>query len=178
MLDALSIAMAPRRESLTDHHDPAFLHPGRSVLVLLHDVRPLEVESLVLGALHESQEPTLRADPGAVGRALGPEVVDRLAGFPLPGAERIVERLVLLDRTSAVAVLAERLDHLRHLHLGAAIWREWEAVHEEVERAWLPFAHRVDARLSTRFEHWSRVFRRRQARARSGTVGEAPSTST
>jgi hypothetical protein len=161
VMRALALAMEPRLAALDDDHHPAYLHPGRSLLVLLHDVEQLDPEALPLAALHESGEAALRAPVDRVRAELGPGVADALDELPLPGAEDLAEALVLLDRGAALAVLAERLDHLRHLHLAPERAASWPAVHEEVERVWRPFAARIDERLTVRYAHWSRTFARR-----------------
>ena len=162
--EALALGMEPRLAALDDDHHPALLHPGRSLLVLLHDVESLDEPSLLLAALHESADAALRVPPQRVRDRLGPALVDRLAALPLPGHEALAERLVLLDRASALAVLAEHLDQLRHLHLRPETGAEWSETLEEVERAWGPFASRIDERLSVRYGHWSRAFARRLRR--------------
>jgi len=161
---AFRLAMEPRIEALTDDHHPAYLHPGRSILVLLHDVEALESGGLVLAALHESEDDALRADRAIVADALGAVVAERLAELPIPGADRLEESLVLLPAGSAQAVLAERLDQLRHLHLRPEWADRWPGIHAEVERAWRPLAARVDDRLAVRYAHWSRTFEKRLRR--------------
>ena len=159
---AFATAMAPRIERLEDDHHPAYLHPGRSVLVLIHDVGAVPCTTLVTAALLESEDHQLRVPPGEVTR-FGARIVADLAALPLPGDERLVERLVGLSREGALAALAERLDHLRHLHLRDDLRPRWAERHREVVGAWLPFAERTEPRLATRFAHWERTFRRRVA---------------
>jgi hypothetical protein len=73
----------------------------------------------------------------------------------------MLERLVGLDDGLGLAVLAERLDHLRHLHLRPDLRGCWGRRHEEVSAVWLPFANRTHAGLGRRFAHWERTFARR-----------------
>lgn len=157
----LGIAMAPRVRSLEDDHHPAYLHPGRSALILLRDVGFVDASVLALAILHESSDMALRAEREAVGASLGPRTLEVLDSLPLPGDEELVERLLGLGSGAALAVLAERLDQLRHLHLREELVDTWAATHHEVERAWLPFSQRCHPRLATRFGHWYRVFARR-----------------
>jgi hypothetical protein len=157
---AIETAMAPRIERLSDDHHPAFLHPGRSVLVLVRDVGAVPSETLVVAALLETEDAELRVSMDEVAR-VGPRTLDDLSAMPLPGDERLMERLVGLPRGLALAVLAERLDHLRHLHLREDLWPHWVERHREVVEAWLPFAERAEPGLATRFGHWERTFRRR-----------------
>ncbi len=164
VLEALEIAMEPRRRQLSDDHHPAFLHPGRSVLIILHDVREVpDGNALALAALHESRDPLLRPSAADVERAAGEDVAGALEALPLPGCENLAEELVLLERGRALAVLAEQLDHLRHLHLRQDL-RDWRSVHAEVADVWGPFAQRMEPRLGVRFAHWLRTFRRRLRR--------------
>lgn len=158
---ALEVAMRLRVERLTDDHHPAYLHPGRSVLILLHDVQELEAGALTLTAIHESCDPELRVPVERVAEEVGPDVAAARSAIPQPGSDDLAERLVLLDREAALAALAERLDQLRHLHLRSDLTASWQATHAEVDAVWLPFAGRIDPRLTTRYAHWLRSFGRR-----------------
>lgn len=157
---AHALAMEPRLAALEDDHHPAYLHPGRTVLLLLQDIGPLAVEALSTAALHESEDPSLRVGAEAIAAALGDEVAGRLASLPLPGDERLLERLVTLEHETLLVALAERLDQLRHAHLRAdRNW--WTSIHEEAAAAWLPVAERTHPRLADRYRHWYRTFGRR-----------------
>jgi len=162
VLEALRLAMEPRTRLLDDDHHPSFLHPGRSVLVILHDVQePAGANSLALAALHESRDDRLRVGTADVERILGVELAGALEELPRPGWEDLAERLVLLERGPALAVLAEHLDHLRHLHLRHDLVMERASVYEEVAEVWGPFAQRTEPRMGVRFAHWLRTFRKR-----------------
>jgi (p)ppGpp synthase/HD superfamily hydrolase len=157
---AHALAMGPRLSALEDDHHPAYLHPGRTVLLLLQDVGPLPVELLSAAALHESENPSLRVGTQAIAAALGEEVAEQVASLPLPGDDRLLERLVTLDHGLLLVALAERLDQLRHAHLRADdAW--WASIHEEAGAAWLPVAERTHPRLADRYRHWYRTFARR-----------------
>jgi (p)ppGpp synthase/HD superfamily hydrolase len=157
---AYALAMEPRIASLEDDHDPAYLHPGRSVLVLLRDVGALPPEILAAAAVHETEDAELRVDPALVRSVLGDAVAEVVKSLPLSGDERLAERLVLLDEGARLAALAERLDQLRHAHLREDPDR-WRAIHEEAAAAWLPVAERTHPRLADRYRHWHRTFARR-----------------
>jgi (p)ppGpp synthase/HD superfamily hydrolase len=157
---SLALAMAPRVETLDDDHHPAYLHPGRTVLVLLQDVGDVPLIALCGAALHETEDADLRVSVDAVRTALGDEVADLLAALPQPGSERLVERLVTLDRGSLLVALAERLDQLRHAHLHSnRDW--WRVIYEEAGAVWVPVAERTHPRLADRYRHWYRTFGRR-----------------
>ena len=96
---------------------------------------------------------------------LGEAVAALVESLPLPGDDRLAERLITLDEGPRLAALAERLDHLRHAHMREdRTW--WRAVHEEAGAVWVPVAERTHPRLATRYRHWHRTFARRLQRAR------------
>ncbi|MEQ1856563.1 MAG: hypothetical protein ABL963_08835 [Longimicrobiales bacterium] len=156
---AYAMAMRPRIEAL-DEHDPAYLHPGRTVLVLLQDVGPLAGEVLAAAAVHESEEARFRTSTDAVRQELGDDVAVLVESLPLPDEDALTERLVTLDEPARLVALAERLDHLRHAHLrNDPDW--WRALRTEVEGAWAPVAERTHARLADRYRAWLRAMGRR-----------------
>jgi hypothetical protein len=57
---AHALAMQSRIELLDDDHHPSYLHPGRSVLVLLRDVGQLPAEILATAAVHDTEDKDLR----------------------------------------------------------------------------------------------------------------------
>lgn len=66
-------AIAPRQagpHALGSDQHPDFLHPGRSVLILLEDLRETDPGALTVGALAESRNPRLRVVPGRAHRIL------------------------------------------------------------------------------------------------------------
>lgn len=158
---AHALAMAPRVDVLDDDHHPAYLHPGRSALILLRDVGRVDVSVLVVAALHESLDAHLRVGAEELEEQVGPAASEALASIPRPGDERLVERLLALGPGLSLAALAERLDHLRHLHVRADLVDLWPDSHQEVMEAWLPFAHRVHPKLAVRYAHWARTFVKR-----------------
>ncbi len=158
---ACALAMEPRVARLEDDHHPAYLHPGRSVLILLQDVGPLPGVTLAAAAVLESQDRELRLPVDRVSAELGEGVAASVSTVPFPGDDDLVERLIGLEADLALAALAERLDDLRHLHLRADLEAVWRDHHEEVTAAWLPFAERVHPGLAIRFAHWARMFERR-----------------
>jgi hypothetical protein len=163
---AHALAMAPRIAALDDDHHPAYLHPGRGALILLRDVGPVPVGALCAAALHETEDPELRVEIRGVRAALGDEIADLLRSLPLPGDERLLERLVTLDRGPLLAALAERLDQFRHVHLRQDRDDEWRRrLHAEAGAVWGPVAERTHPRLADRFRHWHQAFARRLERS-------------
>ncbi len=158
---AYALAMTPRVQALTDDHHPAYLHPGRSALILLRDVGALPVETLAAVVVHESLDGELRVGHDVVRAELGDAVADVVASLPLPSDERLAERLVTLDEIDVLAALAEHLDHLRHAHLRPDL--DWQALHDEAGAVWVPVAERSHPRLADRYDHWHRSFARRLA---------------
>ena len=158
---ACALALEPRIARLDDDQHPAYLHPGRSVLVLLQDVGPLPGVALAAAAVLESQDRKLRLPVERVSEELGEGVAASVSTIPCPGDDRLVERLIGLGADLALAALAERLDNLRHLHLREDLKAVWPDHHKEVTTAWLPFAQRVHPRIAIRFTHWARTFVKR-----------------
>jgi hypothetical protein len=155
--------MGPRIRALPDDHHPAYLHPGRTALILLRDVGVVPADVLAAAAVHETGDLELRVGPDAVREALGADVADLVDSLPLPGDERLLERLVTLGEGARLAALAERLDQVRHLHLRPDLEPRWRAEHEEVGAVWTAVAERTHPRLTDRFRHWHRAFARRLA---------------
>lgn len=148
------------RVAVLDEHDPAYLHPGRCVLILLQDVGPLTPEILAAAAVHESEDARFRTPVAVVREALGDEVAALVESLPLPGDDQLAAQLVTLDEGARLAALAERLDHLRHAHLrNDPGW--WRALREETVAAWAPVAERTHPRLADRYRAWLRAMDRR-----------------
>jgi hypothetical protein len=156
---ANALAMGARTRAL-DQHEPAYLHPGRSILVLLQDVGPISAVILAAAAAHESEDARFRPSIELVRAELGDDVAGVVEAIPLPGDEALPERLVTADAGTRLAALAERLDHLRHAHLrNDPAW--WRALDQEVRAAWAPLAERTHPRLADRYRAWLRAMGRR-----------------
>lgn len=155
------LAMGPRVQAIDDDHHPLFLHPGRSVLILLRDAAVTEPIILAAAALTESEDPGFRIDARDVRALVGGEVADLVEAVPLAGSDSLAEALVTASERVRLIALAERLDHLRHAHLRDAdeAWRR--TVHAEASRIYLPVAERTHERLAQRYRHWCRTFARR-----------------
>lgn len=161
---AHALAMERRVAALDDDHHPLFLHPGRSVLILIRDVGCADPRILAAAALVESEDAEFRTDAVAIRGSLGDEVAELVRSVPLARTESLAEVLVTAADPVRLVALAERLDHLRHAHLRDA-GREWRALaHAEAEAVYLPVAMRTHPRLGDRYQHWCRAFARRLGR--------------
>lgn len=160
--EALDLAMAPRSARLLDDHHPAFLHPGRTVLLMLREGGVRDPVALAAGALHESRDADLRVPADRVTDLGAGAVRDALPQLPPPDDPRLAERLVTLPPGPLVAVLAERLDQLRHEHLREPVV-PWPELLEQTRLVWHPVAARAAPEMARRYAHWLRVFARRVA---------------
>jgi hypothetical protein len=151
-----------------DEDDPRWLHPGRNVLILLEDGGVRDVEWLALVAGLDQGRPTL----------MDPRVREEAAmrGLPLPRTgpaaggdpgesglgdagheDAWLESALLLEPEGLATLLADSLDHLRHLHLDPPGPARARAVRWAEERL-LPLAVRSGGTLERRFRWWcSRV---------------------
>lgn len=158
ILHAYGEAVELRLEQVSGD-DPALLHPGRTVIVLLTDVGPLSVEVFCAAAVAESEDPDLRVGPGRIEEELGEAVARLVRAVPPSGDSRLAERLVLAGEDAQLVALAERLDQLRHAHLWDDAPRLREA-HAEAREVYLPVASRVHPVLHRRYRWWCEKFDR------------------
>jgi (p)ppGpp synthase/HD superfamily hydrolase len=161
---AHALAMQPRLAALEDEHHPLFLHPGRTVLVLLRDVSCVDAALLAAAALVESEDAELRVAAPAIRDAFGCEIAELVAAVPTPGTASLAEALVTADERVRLLALAERLDHLRHAHLREADERWRIAAHAEAVAIYGPVAERTHPRLARRYAHWCGAFAKRLER--------------
>lgn len=153
-------AMAVRNELARDDHDPAYLHPGRSALILLQDVAETDAEVVAAAMVVDSQSPEWAPAPAEIG---DPGVATLAGEVPVSGADDLAERLVVGDDRLRRVALAERLDHLRHAHL----WDDFDArraAHREAEAIYAPVAERTHPVLARRYAWWCRMFGARHLR--------------
>lgn len=160
MSRAHALAMVPRVAALEDDHHPLYLHPGRTMLVLLRDAGVTDAAVLAASALVESEDVEFRVDEDTMASVVDDDVLRIVRAVPASGGEGLAESLVTADRTVRLVAVAERLDHLRHAHLRDAT-DQWARVHAEAVAVYLPIAERTDARLAGRYRHWCRTFERR-----------------
>jgi len=163
------LGMAPRepgRGGLPSEQHPAYLHPGRTALILLQDVGERDPRVLAVGLLAESRELELRVDPEEVEAFGGPEFAAWWRALPMPDwrgsgdgdalpDEELLEALVLAPEPIQRVALAEALDQVRHAHLWASP-EERRRARELVEGVFGPVAPRVDPVLDRRFAWWRR----------------------
>jgi (p)ppGpp synthase/HD superfamily hydrolase len=161
---AHALAMEPRILALSDDHHPLYLHPGRTVLILLRDASCVNGTVLAAAALNESEDEAFRIGDAAIRASVGDEVAEIVRAVPSPYSTALAEELVVADEGVRLVALAERLDHLRHGHLRDADpgWRR--AVHAQAQSVYLPVAERTHPRLAQRYRHWCRTFARRLER--------------
>jgi hypothetical protein len=177
---ALRLERAARRASLADHalrladtfravlrqraavipepHDPDFLHPGRTALVLLEDLQIKDPDLICAALLHDSERADFRLDEAR--RIAGPHAAALAAGLPRANDdENRLETLVGLDHDRLLLTIAERLDYARHLHLRHR--DTWLPFHRQIGHADLPAAARAHPRLAWRLQWWHDNFARR-----------------
>jgi hypothetical protein len=164
VLDAYRQAMEPRVEALDDHHAD-FLHPARTVLVLLLDAGVRDGVLLSAGALCESRRPALAVPVDQVVERRGAAVGRLLEAVPSPevSGEQLLEDLVASPADVLLLAVAERLDHARHLHLAPR--EEWSAFHATACGAYAVAARRASPRLAGRYGFWCRQFDERLRQA-------------
>jgi len=155
---ALRAAMQRREQgpgALSSDQHPAFLHPGRTALILLGDLGETDPEVLAVGAMVESREPGLRVNEETVLTLLGPGGLKRWRAVPFGDGEELLEGLVTSEPAVQRIALAEVLDHLRHVHLLTDREEQTRAV-AQVESVYGPMATRVHPVLVRRFDWWLR----------------------
>ena len=156
--EAFESAMAPRLEALDDDHDPRFLHPGRTALILLQDAGYAEPHGLATAILAETESPELSCLAGPEPDDAPSLLAARAEARALPlmaDAEEFAERLLTAPEPIPLVALAEYLDQLRHLRL----WAEAERVQacgDVAARILVPVAERVHPVLARRYRWWVR----------------------
>ncbi|MGD8277546.1 MAG: hypothetical protein PVH00_05945 [Gemmatimonadota bacterium] len=150
-----------RATGFDDPHHPDYLHPARTALILLEDVRRHDPDLTLAATAIDTERPDLDLPLDEVEREAGARaaaIVDAIRGGPPPDAERL-EWLVQLENDALLVALAERLDHARHLHLAPA--DRWPGFHRRFAEADLLAASRSDERLAWRMQRWHDSFARR-----------------
>jgi hypothetical protein len=153
-----------------DEDHPDWLHPGRTLLVLVEDGQIRTTETLVLACGLDQHHPnripetTLRALrdegfpllPGGLGgRAEYPSAMG-LNGETAEDAEADwMEAALALSPALLTLLVAEGLDQVRHLHLESPSDARTLAVRRGVT-LFAPLADRIGGTLARRFRWWTR----------------------
>ncbi len=161
---AHALAMSPRIAVLDDDRHPLYLHPGRTMLILLRDVGVTDPVVLAAAAVTESEDPAFQVARSDVRAVLGDEVADLAGRIPMPDSERLMEDLITGDDRLRLVALAERLDHVRHAHMRDDVDDVWRrATHAQARDVYMPIAERTHPRLAQRYRSWCRAFARKLA---------------
>ena len=154
---AIETAMARRSAAIDDDHHPDYLHPGRTVVVLLDDVGLIDPVALAAAGLLDTRRSDLEAPVSEVAERVSPAVADFRSAVPRPGSDALVEELLVSEPDVLLVALAERLDQVRH----AQFWGnrpEARAAHREACDVYLKMAERTHAKLAARYASWCRAF--------------------
>ena len=154
---AIEAAMAPRLAAIEDDHDPDYLHPARTVLVLLDDVGLADPVALAAASLLDTRRDDLEVPDRVVTERVSSAVTAFRNSVPRSGSGALLEDLLASEPDVALVALAERLDHIRHAHLWGDL-SEARAAHQEATEVYLKMAERTHALLAARYARWCRSF--------------------
>ena len=154
---AIEAAMSPRLAAIDDDHDPDYLHPGRTAVVLLDDVGMADSVALAAACLLDTRRDRLELSDREVTEHVSPAVTAFRSAVPRSGSVTLLEDLLASEPNVALVALAERLDQVRHAHLWGDL-SEARAAHQEVAEVYLKMAERAHARLAARYSSWCRAF--------------------
>ena len=154
---AIEAAMAPRLAVMEDDHDPDHLHPGRSAVILLDDVRLADPIALSAACLLDTRRNDLEVPDREVTQHVSPDVTAFRKVVPRSGSVTLLEDLLSSERDHVLVALAERLDQVRHAHLWGDL-SEARSAHLEASEVYLKMAERTHARLAARYASWCRAF--------------------
>jgi len=157
---AMEVARAPRLETIDDDHHPDYLHPGRTVVVLLDDVGLADPLALAAACVLDTRRADLEPPDREVTENVGAAVTAFRSAVPRPGSVRLLEDLLASEPEVVVVALAERLDQVRHAHLWGDL-SEAPALYEEASEVYLKMAERTHTRLAARYAAWCRTFKER-----------------
>lgn len=153
--DAIAVSLAFRDERVDDDHDPRYLHPARTIRIIVADADCTNATALAAAAFIDTLDPDLVPPPPTALR-------DFIAQVPAGDEpdDRLLEALVTSVPDAAIVALAERLDHARHLHLRPGA--DAAAALALVRSACIPAARRLAPLIARRFERWADAFERRR----------------
>jgi (p)ppGpp synthase/HD superfamily hydrolase len=156
-------AVLARMPHVGDPHEPDYLHPARTALILMDDVGVADPAVIAAGLLWDSRPVPAQRLLEIARHAAGPHVETLLHALPdpVPAADAgdLLEALVTAPTEVALIAIAERLDHARHLHLRDR--QEWTAFHALAVSSYAIAAQRLDPVLARRWRWWTQMFRRR-----------------
>jgi hypothetical protein len=153
--DALAQSLSHRDAHIDNDHDPRYLHPARTIRILISDGECRSAAALAAAAFVDTIDTALA--PAATGAAL----IRLTDAVPRPDrdGDQLLERLVTADADAGLIAIAERLDHARHLHLRSDL--DWPSFHASIRAAYGPAARRLSARIARRLDRWADAFERR-----------------
>ena len=154
---AIETAMSSRLAVIDDDHDPDYLHPGRTAVVLLDDVGLADPVALAAACLLDTRRDHLELSDREVTEDVSPAVTAFRSAVPRSGSVTLLEDLLASERDHILVALAERLDQMRHAHLWGDL-SEAQAAHQEASEVYLKMAERTHARLAARYTSWCRHF--------------------
>jgi (p)ppGpp synthase/HD superfamily hydrolase len=154
---AIEAAMSPRLAAIEDDHDPDYLHPGRTAVVLLDDVGLADPVALAAACLLDTRRNDLEPSDREVTEDVGAAVTAFRTAVPRSGSVTLLEDLLSSERDHVLVALAERLDQVRHAHLWGDL-SEARSAHLEASEVYLKMAERTHARLAARYASWCRAF--------------------
>ncbi len=155
---AMGAAMSPRLAAIDDDHHPDYLHPGRTVVILLDDIGLTDPVALAAACLLDTRRDDLEASDRDVTQDVSPAVTAFRSEVPRSGSVTLLEDLLASEPEVVLVALAERLDQVRHAHF----WgdrSEAGAAHKEAAEVYLKMAERAHARLAARYNSWCGAFR-------------------
>ena len=154
---AVATALSARDRDIHDDHDPRYLHPARTVLILLSDAACRDADALAAAAFVESLPNDIEAQPSALSSRVSALVA--AAAVPAYGDD-LLERLVTAPAEATLIALAERLDHARHLHLMPDV--PAAEFYAGIEAIYVPVAERMCPPIARRLRKWAGAFARRR----------------
>lgn len=166
---ALIESLTLRDAIVEDDHDSRYLHPARTIRIMIADGECRSVDALAAAAFVDTVDRELVPPPPDRLHAITAAVPAPFAGEPDAGEpdaeepdphdDQLLERLVTADIHVGLIAVAERLDHARHIHLRNDIDRP--SFHAEVRSVYAPAARRIAAPIARRLDRWADAFERR-----------------
>ena len=152
---ALAESLASRDAAIDDDHDSRYLHPARTIRIMIADGECRSVDALAAAAFVDTVDASLAPLPPVEPlRAI-------VAQVPRPelAGDELLERIVTADLDVGLITVTERLDHARHIHLRSDI--DQAAFHAQIRATYAPAARRVSASIARRLDRWADAFERR-----------------